>query len=198
MAHRKPKYSNYLINSLTRRNIVRTLATHSFHHPPPSDKHPHWRLYWELGIHHEAWRIFSVIVLKRIHTLHFENWPKKKTHSNYEFRLPNYLLWPTHFYRVVWTVFVWTVCVSIYCLLITLATIGEIFISIANSREMFLFVTLNLHLNKFNFYLFLIRFTFFSCSCACHFRTDSGFRISNNIATWTVTTWNQRAAQCLV
>lgn len=58
MAYRKPKYSNCIINSLTRRNIVRTLATHSFHHSPPSDKHPHWRLYWELGIHHEAWRIF--------------------------------------------------------------------------------------------------------------------------------------------
>lgn len=31
---RKPKYSNYIINSLTRRNIVRPLATHSFHHSP--------------------------------------------------------------------------------------------------------------------------------------------------------------------
>lgn len=31
---RQPKYSNYIINSLTRRNIVRPLATHSFHHSP--------------------------------------------------------------------------------------------------------------------------------------------------------------------
>lgn len=178
MGYRKAKYSNYIINSLTRRNIVRPLATLRFtiHRRQrsclrsTSIRIDVYIQYTSLSVAH----FFFHFYYRSGTDPHIISRTDKKKHTQITNSVYRIIFSGQHT-PIVWCVFlfVWTVCVFIYCLLITLATIGEISNSIADSREMFLFVTLNLNLIKFNFLSNSFLFNFFCCcSRAFYFLPD--------------------------